>query len=239
MPPVSPTKGTRCSRARLRRSGLRRRVLGGRVVGALLGTGSSSAGGGRLVRRGRGSSTAAGSASASGSAGSSASAGAPRQPALGMPPQPAPRPQPPLGRQPPPATRLVGLRRSSACRLLGRGAVAAGEHVLGQAQLRHVVEVRLAARRRRRASAPPDRRSGSTWPSTRLIDSDRRRRSESISRIFTFTSSPGWMISRGFSTWCCASSEMCTRPSTPSRISTNAPNVTTFVTLPSSSSPTL
>src|SRR3712207_8817143 len=36
-----------------------------------------------------------------------------------------------------------------------------------------------------------------------------------------------------------ASSEMCTSPSTPSRISTKAPNVTTLVTLPSSSSPTL
>src|SRR6476661_5922385 len=32
---------------------------------------------------------------------------------------------------------------------------------------------------------------------------------------------------------------MCTRPSTPSRISTKAPKVTTFVTVPSSSSPTL
>ena len=82
-------------------------------------------------------------------------------------------------------------------------------------------------------------RTGSTCPSTRLIDSDRRRRSESISRILTRTGSPGWMISRGFSTWCWASSEMWTRPSTPSRISTNAPNVTTFVTLPSSSSPML
>ena len=82
-------------------------------------------------------------------------------------------------------------------------------------------------------------RTGSTWPSTRLIDSDSRRRSESISRIFTRTGSPGWMISRGFSTWCWASSEMWTRPSTPSRISTNAPNVTTLVTVPSSSSPML
>ena len=52
------------------------------------------------------------------------------------------------------------------------------------------------------ASAAAVRR-GSTWPSTRLIDSERRRRSESISRILTFTSSPGWTISRGFSTCCC------------------------------------
>ena len=36
--------------------------------------------------------------------------------------------------------------------------------------------------------------------------------------------------SRGFSTWCCASSEMCTSPSTPGRISTKAPKVATFVT---------
>ena len=45
------------------------------------------------------------------------------------------------------------------------------------------------------------------------------------------------MISRGLSMWCWASSEMWTRPSTPSRISTKAPKVTTLVTLPSSSSP--
>ena len=53
------------------------------------------------------------------------------------------------------------------------------------------------------------------------------------------TESPCDTTSRGFSTWCCASSEMCTRPSTPGRISTNAPNVTTFVTLPSTTSPSL
>ena len=44
--------------------------------------------------------------------------------------------------------------------------------------------------------------------------------------------SPWLTTSRGFSTWCAASSEMCTRPSTPCRISTKAPNVTTFVTRP-------
>src|SRR5215211_4745256 len=82
-------------------------------------------------------------------------------------------------------------------------------------------------------------RRGRIWSSTRLIDSDSRRRSESISRILTRTSSPGWTISRGFSTCCWASSEMCTSPSTPSRISTKAPNATTLVTVPSSSSPTL
>ena len=49
--------------------------------------------------------------------------------------------------------------------------------------------------------------------------------------------SPGWTTSLGFSTWCSASSEMWTRPSTPGMISTNAPNATTFVTLPSSTSP--
>src|SRR5437588_6749647 len=82
-------------------------------------------------------------------------------------------------------------------------------------------------------------RTGSSCPSTRLMDSERRRRSDSISRILTLTWSPGWMISRGFSTWCWASSEIWTRPSTPSRISTNAPKATTLVTVPSSSSPML
>ena len=51
------------------------------------------------------------------------------------------------------------------------------------------------------------------------------------------TVSPCATTSRGFSTWCCASSEMWTRPSTPGRISTKAPNVTTFVTRPSTTSP--
>ena len=106
-----------------------------------------------------------------------------------------------------------------------------------QAELR----ARCPGRRRRRPRPRPRAaasRRGRIWSSTRLIESDRRRRSESISRIFTLTSSPGWTISRGFSTCCWASSEMWTRPSTPSRISTNAPKATTLVTLPSSSSPT-
>ena len=73
--------------------------------------------------------------------------------------------------------------------------------------------------------------------STRFSESERRRRSASISRISTLTGSPCETTSRGFSTWCCASSEMCTRPSTPGRISTKAPKVTTFVTRPSTTSP--
>ena len=160
--------------------------------------------------------------------------------------RPRPRPRPPALRRPRRELLDVGLvrRRLVALDLLGRRerldldlAVLVdrrggrlGEHVLGQAELRHVLEVAGVVGRAVRR--------GSTWSSTRLIDSDRRRRSESISRILTFTSSPGWTISRGFSTCCWASSEMCTRPSTPSRISTNAPNATTLVTAPSSSSPT-
>src|SRR5215212_736145 len=89
------------------------------------------------------------------------------------------------------------------------------------------------------AGASPSRATGRIWPSTRLADSDRRRRSESISSTLTRISSSGLTISLGFSTWWAASSEMCTSPSTPSMISTKAPKVTTLVTLPSSSSPTL
>src|SRR5215212_6831034 len=89
------------------------------------------------------------------------------------------------------------------------------------------------------ARASPSRATGRIWPSTRLADSDRRRRSESISSTLTRISSSGLTISLGFSTWWAASSEMCTSPSTPSMISTKAPKVTTLVTLPSSSSPTL
>ena len=134
-----------------------------------------------------------------------------------------------LGRQPPRRRRRLGLgRRRRVGLALGR------EHVLGEPKLGHVVEVAGLA-----VGGGTIGRTGSTWPSTRLIDSDSRRRSESISRILTRTGSPGWMISRGFSTWCWASSEMWTSPSTPSRISTNAPNVTTLVTVPSSSSPML
>src|SRR5437763_5196045 len=82
-----------------------------------------------------------------------------------------------------------------------------------------------------RATTPP--------PSTRLSERDNRRRSPSTSMIFALTSSPCETTSRGFSPWCWASSEMCTSPSTPGRISTKAPKVTTFVTLPSTSSPSL
>src|SRR5262249_15969977 len=76
-------------------------------------------------------------------------------------------------------------------------------------------------------------------PSTRFSESESRRRSASTSMIFAWTRSPCETTSRGFSTWCCASSEMCTSPSTPGRISTKAPNVTTLVTLPSTVSPSL
>ena len=56
--------------------------------------------------------------------------------------------------------------------------------------------------RRSPARRPTPACADRIWPSTRLTDSDRRRRSESISRIFTLTSSPGCTTSRGFSTWC-------------------------------------
>ena len=48
----------------------------------------------------------------------------------------------------------------------------------------------------------------------------------------TMTSSPTWTTCSGISTWRSASSEMCTRPSMPSSTRTNAPNGTSFVTLP-------
>ena len=56
--------------------------------------------------------------------------------------------------------------------------------------------------------------------------------------IFTHSSSPGVTTCSGASTWCTAISEMCTRPSMPSPTCTNAPNGTSFVTRPYTSSPT-
>ena len=106
-----------------------------------------------------------------------------------------PRPRAGLGLGLRAATSAAGSASASASAsrgLGGLGSAAGREDVLGQAQLRHVVEVAGVALR---ASA-----IGSSWPSTRLTDSDRRRRSESISRIFTLTSSPGATTSRGFST---------------------------------------
>src|SRR5207302_3390646 len=51
--------------------------------------------------------------------------------------------------------------------------------------------------------------SGGRWPfSTRLSESESRRRSASTSRISTGTTSPCETTSRGFSTWRWASSEM-------------------------------
>ena len=82
-------------------------------------------------------------------------------------------------------------------------------------------------------------RVGSSWPSTRFTLSERRRRASSTSRIFTLSSSPGRTTSAGLSTWCWASSEMWTRPSTPGRIWTKAPKATILVTLPSTTSPSL
>ena len=87
------------------------------------------------------------------------------------------------------AARRPARRRSATA---PRSSSPPANDVLAQAELGHVVEV---ARPRRRSS-----RRGRTWPSTRLTDSDRRRRSESISRILTRTSSPGCTTSRGFST---------------------------------------
>ena len=85
-------------------------------------------------------------------------------------------------------------------------------------------------------AAPSARGTGTAPSSTRFSESESRRRSPSISRMRTFTGSPCETTSRGFSTWWLASSEMCTSPSTPGRISTKAPNVTTFVTRPSTTS---
>ena len=86
--------------------------------------------------------------------------------------------------------------------------------------------------RSRRSGSRPRAAAAPSPSSIRFSESERRRRSASTSMIFTLTRSPCETTSRGFSTWCCASSEMCTSPSTPGRISTKAPNVTTFVTGP-------
>ena len=85
----------------------------------------------------------------------------------------SPRPRPPRGSSARPESPRR--RRSSTGRLRRRRP--------RQAELRHVVEV--AASRRRALVRPRGRGRGRIWSSTRLTDSDSRRRSESISRIFT------------------------------------------------------
>ena len=86
-----------------------------------------------------------------------------------------------VSRQP----RLLGRRRPRR----PRRAASASAAGLGSPRTR---PRRAQARARRRGPASPSAggtigRTGSTWPSTRLIDSDSRRRSESISRILTRT----------------------------------------------------
>ena len=74
------------------------------------------------------------------------------------------------------------------------------------------VEVRVQVHRLAAVGARLDRDRSA---STRLSESESRRRSPSISMILTLTAWPCETTSRGFSTWCWASSEMCTSPSTP------------------------
>src|SRR5471032_479753 len=59
-----------------------------------------------------------------------------------------------------------------------------------------------------------------------------------MSMILTQSSSPGVTTCSGASTCCSAISEMWTSPSIPSPTCTNAPNGTSFVTRPYTSSPT-
>ena len=66
-----------------------------------------------------------------------------------------------------------------------------------------------------------------------LMPSEMRRRSSSTSRIITCVSSPIWTTREGWMFRLVQSiSDTCTRPSTPSSISTNAPKSAMFVTLP-------
>jgi hypothetical protein len=85
-------------------------------------------------------------------------------------------------------------------------------------------------------SAPSARGTGTASSSTRLSESESRRRSPSISRIRTLTGSPCETTSRGFSTWWRRARDV-HEALDPGRISTNAPKVTTFVTRPSTTSP--
>src|SRR5258708_5949805 len=69
---------------------------------------------------------------------------------------------------------------------------------------------------------------------------DRRRRPRSSrSMSLTFTRSPFLTTSSVFSVRPCLSSEMCTRPSVPGMISTNAPNCVVDLTIPSYVPPTI
>ena len=172
-------------------------------------------------------------APASGSATASASGSAlPRPPALQRPRSPAPQPPRPRLR------KRLGLGN---CLGLGRGRRVVVERQRGRLvgppdPAGKTSSERLRFGVRCTDSPPSARGSGSTPSSTRFSESDRRRRSASTSRMSTLTASPCETTSRGFSTWCCASSEMCTSPSTPGRISTKAPKVTTLVTRPSTTS---
>ena len=90
-------------------------------------------------------------------------------------------------------------------------------------------------------SPPPLPGSGSGMPSGRGTSAfiDRRRRPRSSRSIsFTFTRSPFFTTSSVFSVRSWRISEMCTRPSVPGMISTNAPNGVVVFTVPSYVSPT-
>ena len=192
---------------------------------------SGSHGGGRLGRRPPrwlgASSTAP--ASAAGSSGDSLRGGllyddSPRRARSGRPRRPAPR-------------RSRRSRRgasSSAASAAGVPSSEAGPSATSSCRQPRSASARSPPRAHRRDATRAGSGPRPAWP-TATGGGARSRSRGSCTRI----SSPGWTISRGLSTWCGASSEMCTSPSTPSRISTNAPNVTTFVTLPASSSPTL
>ena len=209
----------------------RRRGLGGRLVARLGASARSSLRGGRLDAAPRLRLDRLGSASAASAAGS----------------RRLPRLDGGSDRARAPRRRLDGSAGLGAGSASSTGS-AARRLRLGAAPRRRSPR-RLGAARRPSASersrfgvrctdSPPSARgwTGSSG-STRFSDSESRRRSPSISMILTLTAWPCATTSRGFSTWCCASSEMCTSPSTPGRISTKAPKVTTFVTRPSTTSP--
>ena len=100
----------------------------------------------------------------------------------------------------------------------------------------------LGARRRPLAAEPADRapgagRAGGSSACLRLRP--RRWRSESSEMILSLSCWPSWTTSPGWATRWWDSSLMWIRPSRPSRTRTNAPKLTSFVTVPSMTSPTL
>ena len=164
-----------------------------------------------------------------------------RQPRQTRPPPrrprepPARRPEPPARRPEPPA------RRPRTSGSVDRSLGLADRSLVRAPRLRLALDdlgPRLPGTAGpARTITPPIGGRTSSVVSTRFSDSESRRRSASISMILIVTTSPCETISRGFSTWCWASSEMWTSPSTPGRISTKAPKVTTFVTRPWTTSP--